>query len=80
MDDIKTLIEEQLNKIDSSDQEKDNIQEMINQIIKKENKKADKNIEYRRKLFEILEKLEKMNIKCKYNDKMTNEELEKIIK
>ena len=79
-DDLKALIESEFDKLNPSEEEKEDLQEVINKFVKESNETAKNNIDYRRKLFEILEKLEKMNIKCNYNDKMTNEELEKIIK
>ncbi len=79
-EDLRSLINQEFEKMNPSESDKVNLQETINDIVKKSNEKARNNIEYRRKLFEVLEKLEKMNIKLDYNDKMTNEELEKIIK
>ena len=79
-EDLRSLINQEFEKMNPSESDKVNLQEAINDIVKKSNEKARNNIEYRRKLFEVLEKLEKMNIKLDYNDKMTNEELEKIIK
>ena len=79
-EDLRSLINQEFDKLNPSEKDKENLQAAINDMVRKSNENARNNIEYRRKLFEILEKLEKMNIKCNYNDKMTNEELEKIIK
>jgi hypothetical protein len=79
-DELKDLIDQEFDKLNPSTDQKENIEKSIQEIIENQNKQVQEEATYRKKLFEILEKLEKMNIPVKYNDSMTTKELEKIIK
>ena len=79
-DELKDLINQEFDKLNPSTDQKENIEKSIQEIIENQNKQVQEEATYRKKLFEILEKLEKMNIPVKYNDSMTTKELEKIIK
>ena len=79
-DELKDLIDQEFDKLNPSTEQKENIEKSIQEIIENQNKQVQEEATYRKKLFEILEKLEKMNIPIKYSDSMTTKELEKIIK
>jgi hypothetical protein len=79
-EDFKSLIENEFDKIDTSKENTKELENDIQELINNQNKHVQEEIIYRRKLFDILEKIEKMGIKITYNDKMTTQELEKILK
>ena len=79
-EDFKSLIENEFDKIDTSKENTKELENDIQELINNQNKHVQEEITYRRKLFDILEKIEKMGIKITYNDKMTTQELEKILK
>jgi len=79
-EDFKNLIENEFDKIDTSKENTKELENDIQELINNQNKHVQEEITYRRKLFDILEKIEKMGIKITYNDKMTTQELEKILK
>lgn len=79
-DELKDLINQEFDKLNPSTDQKENIEKSIQEIIENQNKQVQEEATYRKKLFEILEKLEKMNIPVKYSDSMTTKDLEKIIK
>ncbi len=79
-DELQDLIDQEFSKLDSKTENIKDIEKSIKAIVDNQNKQVQETAEYRKKLFEILEKMKKMNIKVNYNDNMTTEELENIIK
>ena len=80
-EEIDNIIENELNNIETSikDIQDDSVIEDIKNLVDKQNETQKKEVEQRRKILEIFEKLKRMGINLEYNDKMTNEELEKIL-
>ncbi len=78
---IDSIIENELNNVKTNinNIEDESVMEDIKELVNKQNENQKKEIEYRKKIFEIFEKLKKMGIELEYNDTMTNEELEKIL-
>ena len=78
-EELKNLIDQEFEKLNPSE-EKEGLEKSIQEIVENQNRQVQEEASYRKKLFEILEKIQKMNIPVNYNDKMTTKELEKIIK
>ena len=80
-EEIDNIIENELNNVETSikDIQDDSVIEDIKNLVDKQNETQKKEVEQRRKILEIFEKLKRMGINLEYNDKMTNEELEKIL-
>ena len=77
-EDIEKIIENEMQNINSSNIDNNEIDD-INELIENENKKQQKELEKRKKIFDIFNKLDKMGIKLEYSDTMTTEELERIL-
>lgn len=77
-EDIEKIIENEMQNINSSNIDNNEIDD-INELIENENKKQQKELEKRKKIFDIFNKLDKMGIKLEYSDTMTTKELEKIL-
>ena len=80
-EEIDNIIENELNNVETSikDIQDDSVIEDIKNLVDKQNETQKKEVEQRKKILEIFEKLKRMGINLEYNDKMTNEELEKIL-
>ena len=76
MDDIKNIIDGELDKINPS--LNSNNEETINKMIKGLNKGVLRS-QYKNDLLEILDKIKKLGYDVSYNKEMSIEELEKII-
>lgn len=77
-EDIEKIIENEMQNINDSDLDNNDIDD-INELVENENKKQQKELEKRKKIFDIFNKLDKMGIKLEYSDTMTTKELEKIL-
>lgn len=75
-EELNSIIENELNNLEINQSD---ITNEIKELVEKQNDNQKKEIETRKKIFEIFEKLKKMNINIEYNDSMTTEELEKLL-
>jgi len=78
-EELENIIQNELSKVEAS-KETESPESQIKKLVNTQNEIITNEKEHRQKLFEILEKLKKMNISLDYNDKMSTKELENIIK
>lgn len=78
-EELENIIQNELSKVEAS-KETESPESQIKKLVNTQNEIITNEKEHRQKLFEILEKLKKMNITLDYNDKMSTKELENIIK
>ncbi len=80
-EEIDNIIENELNNVETNinNIQDESVMDDIKNLVEKQNESQKREVEYRKKIFDIFEKLKKMGIELEYNDSMTNEELERIL-
>ena len=80
-EEIDNIIENELNNVETNinNIQDESVMDDIKNLVEKQNESQKREVEYRKKIFDIFEKLKKMGIELEYNDTMTNEELERIL-